>query len=50
MAETNLKKGSEFLPETGVGYLREVHSGERNPKAQDRLLVYVMRKHSQHIR
>ena len=46
----NLERGSGFLKGTGTGYLRECHKRETDPKARDRLLVYMMRKEGMSIR
>ena len=46
----NLERGPGFLRGTSIGYLKECHRKETDPKARDRLLVYVMRKEGMSIR
>ena len=46
----NLDRGRDFLGGTSITYLKKCHRGETDPKARDRLLVYVMRKEGMSIR
>ncbi|MCE2615098.1 MAG: helix-turn-helix domain-containing protein, partial [Nitrosopumilus sp. (ex Thoosa mismalolli)] len=46
----NLDRGRDFLGGTNITYLKKCHREETDPKARDRLLVYMMRKEGMSIR
>ena len=48
--KTELERGSGFLRGISIRYLRRCHADEKDPKARERLLAYVMRKEGLTIR
>ena len=50
MNEILIPAGREFLPKTDIPYLRKIQKTEQDPKAQTRLLAYIMRKQGSSIR